>query len=85
MRQAEAAADQPAVAEQLLDLLGRRVGGNVEILGVAVHQQIADGAADQVTGKPGITQPVQNAQGVGADVLAGDVVLIARDHAQAER
>jgi hypothetical protein len=32
--QAETAANQAAVAEQRLDLLRRRVGGDVEILGV---------------------------------------------------
>ena len=47
VREAEAAADQAAVAEQALDLLGRRVGGDVEILRMAAEQQIAHGAADQ--------------------------------------
>ncbi|MNV16331.1 hypothetical protein D3C71_1070870 [compost metagenome] len=85
MGQAEPAADQAAVAEQRLDLLGRGIGGHVEVLGVAADQQVAHGASHQVAGEPGITQPVQHAQGVGADVLAGDGVLVTRNHAQAER
>ncbi|MCW0422840.1 hypothetical protein NB713_000783 [Xanthomonas sacchari] len=82
--QAEAAADQATVAEQLLDLLGGGVGGDVEILGLDLDQQVADRAADQVGAEAGLAQPVQHAQGVGADVLARDGVLIARDRTQGE-
>ncbi len=83
--QAEPASDQAAVAEQLLDLFGRGVGSHVEILGAAIDQQIAHGAADKVGAEAGIAQAVQHAQSVRADVLAGDRVLVARDDAQAER
>ncbi len=85
VRQAEAAADQPAVAEQLLDLLRRGVGGHVEILGPPPHQQVADGAADQVGTEPGLAQAVEHTQRIGTDVLARDGVLVARDDAQGER
>src|SRR5690606_718806 len=80
--QAEAAADQAAVAEQLLDLLRRGVGGHVEILGMHPQQQVADRAADQVGAKAGLAQPVEHAQCVGTDVLSRDRVLVARDAAQ---
>ncbi|KAG1253769.1 hypothetical protein G6F65_017320 [Rhizopus arrhizus] len=83
--QAEAAADQAAVAEQLLDLFGRGVGGHVEILGLAIDQQVTHRAADKVGAEAGIAQAIKHAQGVRADVLAGDRVLVARDDAQAER
>ncbi len=85
VRQAEAAADQPAVAEQLFDLLRRGIGGHVEILGPPPYQQVADGAADQVGTEPGLAQAVEHTQGVGTDVLARDGVLVARDDAQGER
>jgi hypothetical protein len=52
VREAEAPADQAQVAEQRLDLLGRRVGGDVEILRMAADQQVAHGAADQEAPKP---------------------------------
>jgi len=48
MRQTEAPADQPAVAELSLDLLRRRIGGDIEILGMAADQQITDRAADDI-------------------------------------
>ena len=82
--QAEAAADQSAVAEQGLDLFRGRVGGDVEILWVAANQQVADRAPDQMRGKTALAQPVQHAKGIGADVPARDVVLVARDGLQPE-
>ncbi len=82
MRQAEAAADQAAVAELLAHLLGRGVGGHVEILGVAADQQVPHGAADQIGLETGVPQAVEHAQRVRADVLARDGVLVARDGSQ---
>ena len=79
VRQPEAAADQAAVAELLLDLLGRGVGGHVEVLRVMADQQVAHGAADQIGRKTRITQAIKHAQSVGADVPARDGVCFARD------
>ena len=81
MREPEAAADQPAIPEQRLDLLRRRVGGDVEILGMAADQQVAYGTTDQVGGKAALAQPVQDAQCIRADVLARDAVAIAGNDA----
>ncbi len=61
------------------------MGGAVRDLLVGGNPKDYDVATHEVAGEPGITQPVQHAQRVGADVLAGDGVLIARNHAQAER
>ena len=80
--QAEAAADQPAVAEQALDLLGRGVGGHVEILRMHAQQQVAYRPADQVGAKAGLAQPVQHPQRVGTDVLARKDVLLAWNEVQ---
>ena len=41
VREVEAPADQPAVAEQLADLLRVRVGRDVEVLGMQPEQQVA--------------------------------------------
>ncbi len=82
MREAEAPANQPAVAEQLADLLGRGVGRHVEVLGTSTDQQVAYRAPDQVGAIATLAQAVEHAQRVVADVLAGDVVLLARDDPQ---
>ena len=47
VRQAEAPAHEPAVAEQPLHLLRQRVGRDVEVLRFQAEQQIAHAAADQ--------------------------------------
>ena len=80
--QAEPAADQPAVAEQRLDLFRGGVGGDVEILGMAADQQVADRAADQVGVEPAIAKAIEHAQRVRTDVLARNRVSIARDDTQ---
>ncbi len=80
MGEMEAAADQPAIAEQLLDLVGMRAGGDVEVLGMQAEQQVAHRAADEESLEAGVPQPVQHLQRVGRDVRARDRVLVARDH-----
>src|SRR5690606_37672888 len=70
------------VAEQLADLLGRGVGGHVEVLGTSADQQVAYRAPDQVGAIATLAQPVEHAQRFVSDVLAGDVVLLARDDLQ---
>ena len=82
MRQAEATADQAAVAEQVLHLVRGGAGGHVEVLRRQAQQQIAHGTADQVGGVAGFIQAIQHAQRRLADVLARDDVLIARDDLQ---
>ena len=47
VRKVEAASDQPAVAEQLADLLGVRVGRDVEVLRAQAEQQVTHRTADQ--------------------------------------
>ena len=48
VREPEAPPDDPAVAEQLLDLVRMRRGADVEVLRPAAEQQVADAAADEV-------------------------------------
>src|SRR5699024_7325477 len=85
VRQAKAAADQAAIAEQLPDLLGRGVGGHVEILGRHAQQQVAHGAPDQARAVTRLVQAVQHAQGTLADVLARNGMAVARNHARFRR
>src|SRR5690606_9891761 len=54
----------------------------VEILGAAADQQVADRATDQVGLVAALAQAIEDAQRAGADVLAGDGVLVARDRPQ---
>ena len=57
MHEAEAAADDERAAEQRLDLLGRRVGRDVEVLGLDAEQQVAHGAADDERLEACLLQP----------------------------
>ena len=75
VREAEPAADDPAVAEELLDLVGMRRGADVEILRPPAEQQVADAAADEIGGVIVLVQPVQDLEGVGIDVATRDRVL----------
>ncbi len=83
VRQTEPAADQAAVAEQLAHLLRSRVGGDVEVLGLAPEQQVAHRPADQQRAEAGFVQSVEHAQGGLADVTAGDAVLVPRNDMRA--
>ena len=79
VREMEAPADQPAVAEQLLDLVRMRVGRDVEILRVQAEQQVAHGAADQKGLVAGFLEPVEDLQRIRGDVGARDRMLVAGD------
>jgi hypothetical protein len=79
MGQPKSAADDPAVPEQLLDLIRMRGRADVEVLGSAAEQEVAHAAADQVSNVVRLTQPIQNFEGVRVDVTARERVLRARD------
>ena len=79
VRQAETPADDPAVAEQLLDLIGVRGGADVEVFRPAADQEIADAPADQIRRVVELTQPIENLQGVRVDVAAREHVLGTRN------
>ena len=74
VRKPEAPADDPAVAKQLLDLMRVRRRPDVEILGPTVQEQVADAAADQVRDVMVLVEPVEDLEGAGIDVSAGDRV-----------
>ena len=72
VRKPEPPSDQKAVLENLLDLAWRCVGADVEILGRAAKQQVADSAAHQIGGKTLAHQTVYDLERIGMDVLAGN-------------
>ncbi len=81
VHQAEPAADEPRIAEQRPDLLGTGVRGDVEVLGLAVQQQIPHPAAHDEGLIPAILEAVEDLQGIPGNVRAGDVVVGSRDDA----
>ena len=56
VHQAEAPADDERAAEERLDLLRARVGGDVEVLRLDAEQQVAHRAADDVGVEAGLAQ-----------------------------
>src|SRR6185369_12867601 len=73
--QAETPADDPAVAEQFLDLVRVRRRSDVEVFGPATQQQIANAAANEVRDVVMLVKPVKNLERVGVDVAARDLVF----------
>ena len=73
--QPEAAADDPAVAERALDLVGLRRRADVEILGPPPQEQVADAATDEIGGVAQLLEPTHHFQRVGVDVAAGEGML----------
>ena len=76
MGQPETAADETAVAKEPLDLAGRGVGRDVEVLGGSLQEQVADTPPDQIGDEAVVTEPVERAQGVRAHLLAGYAVFL---------
>jgi hypothetical protein len=52
---------------------------DVEVCRTAAEKQIANASADQVRGVMELSQPVENFEGVGIDIAAGDRVLRSRN------
>jgi hypothetical protein len=79
VREAEPAADDPAVPELFLDLAGVRIRPDVEVFRVEPEQEVADPAADQISTMAGLVEPIKNLEGVRVDVAAGNSVFGPRD------
>jgi len=78
VREPEAAPDDPAVAEELLDLMRMRRGADVEVLRAPAEQQIANAAADQVRDVMMFVQTVEDLECIGVDVAARDRMIRSR-------
>jgi hypothetical protein len=68
--QTKSSADDSRISEESPDLLGTRVGADIEILRLPLQEQVADGAAHHVGLEATMMQPIQNLDGVEIDVLA---------------
>ena len=77
MRETESSSDDPAVSKQLLDLMRMRGRPDVEILGTAFQEQVADAAADEVCDVMVFVKPIKNFERVRIDVAARYGVLCA--------
>ena len=64
VREPEAAADQPAVAEQPSHLLGRRIGRDVEVLRLDADQEVAHAAADEEGLVARVPEAIEDLEGV---------------------
>src|SRR3990167_4988764 len=77
VHQLETAADYPRVTELGAYLFGRGAGGDVEILGIDIQQQVAHAATDQIGLIAGLLQTFDHAGGIATDFPALDRVLAA--------
>ena len=76
MHDLEAPPDDARASEQRLHLFGRRVGGDVEILGFLADQQVAHRAADHIGLVAGLLQRVRDAGGVIGNRARIDAELV---------
>ena len=68
---AESPSDQVAAPEKALDLLGTRVGGDIEVLRLFAEEDIADAAADQARLESVPPEPVHDVQHAFIDKVEG--------------
>ena len=80
VHQAEAAADDAAVAEEPADLHRMRVGGDVEVLGRPVHQQVAHAAAAEISAVAAAMEAIEDLENVLGYAAPGDRVIGAINH-----
>ena len=76
---AEAPADDEGAAEQRLHLLGRGVGGHVEVLRPQAHQQVAHRTADDEGLVPGLLQRAHHAHRALVEQTLVDAVFFRAD------
>ena len=81
----EAASDEPAVGEDLLELLGGGVGGDVEVLGDEPEEQVAHAAAREVGDVAFAAQAVEHLEGVGIDLFPAKAVRFAGNDVRIHR
>jgi hypothetical protein len=81
----EPAADEPAVAKDLFNLVGRGVRGDIEVLGLAAEQQVTHTAAHEIGVVSMLLQLIENPDSIGTDPLAGDTVFLAGNDSRFNR
>ena len=76
----EAPADNPAIPEELLDLIRVRGGADVEVLRPSAEQEIAHAPADEIRDVVVLPKSVQHFERIRVDVAARKCVLLSGDH-----
>ncbi len=79
MGEAEPSTDQPAIAEQLFNLVWSCIRSYIEVFRLTAEQQVADSAAYEVGIISLLLQPVQHTNSVVADPLAGNGMFRTRN------
>ena len=72
VREPEAPSDDPAVAEELADLVGAGRGTDVEVLGRPLEQKVPNTPADDVGGVAEPAEPLDDLGGFRVDQVDGD-------------
>jgi len=75
VRKPESAADEPTISEQRLHVFRARVRRDIEVLGLATKEQVADTTANQTGPIAAIFQPVENLECIGTDVRPADAMI----------
>ena len=73
----KAATDDAGIAEGASDLVGRGIGGDIEILGFEPQQQVAHAATHDIGFETGIDETIENLEAAGTDGLPGYAMLAA--------
>ena len=79
VREPEAPADDPAVPEELLDLIRVRRRADVEVFRPPTQQQVADASANEIGGVVRLVQARQHLHGIGVDRTDRDGMCSSRD------
>ena len=69
MHEPESATNQPRAPKLLVNFLWRRIGCDIEVLGLMAKEQISDTATHHISGKACLLQPLYNVSRCRADVL----------------
>ena len=86
MHDAKAPPDDESAAEQRLDLLGSGIGGHVEVLGAASHQQVAHRATHNVSLEARVLERTHHAHSMVVKKIGVDAVLLGgKFHALTQR
>jgi hypothetical protein len=75
--QAEPAADQAGIPENLPNLPGMGVGCHIKVFGGLPQKQIADASPYEISGEPLLVEPVEDLKGVRIDDFARNTMFLA--------
>jgi hypothetical protein len=79
MNQSKSAANDPAISEEAVDLLGMRIGGDIKVSWHLPQEEIPNTPPYQVSKEPMSVEAVENFQSLFIDHLSRDGMLRSRD------